>query len=66
MKERLNLAALTGTMEELPRNEMNEVRGGIAPILIPIVYIILHLAAEGGQAACHCASIFCGLGLWVA
>lgn len=63
MKERLNLASLTGTMDELPRDEMDEVKGGIAPILIPITYILTRLVCEAGEAACGCAHIFCGLGL---
>jgi hypothetical protein len=66
MKERLNLAALAGTMEELPRGDMHEVKGGFFGwIAVPIAYIFTHLACEGGKAACDCKHIFCGLGLWL-
>jgi hypothetical protein len=65
MKERLNLAALTGTMEELPRGDMHEVKGGVAPILIPISYTFTHLVCQVKQATCDCGHIFCTIGLWL-
>jgi hypothetical protein len=65
MKERLNLAALAGTMEELPRGDMHEVKGGLGWIAVPIVYIFESIAVEAGKAACDCKHIFCGLGLWL-